>query len=48
MDYKMIRLEQTEEIAVITLDYAPTLNALDMNMSLELEDALKKRKRIPT
>ena len=42
MDYKMIRLEQTEGIAVITLDYAPTLNALDMNMSLELEDALKK------
>jgi len=39
MDYKMIRLEQTEGIAVITLDYAPTLNALDMNMSLELEDA---------
>lgn len=47
MDYKMIRLEQTEEIAVITLDYAPTLNTLDMNMSLELEDALKKLKRLP-
>lgn len=47
MDYKMIRLEQTEEIAVITLDYAPTLNALDMNMSLELEDALKKAETDP-
>ena len=47
MDYKMIRLEQTEEIAVITLDYAPTLNALDMNMSLELEDALKKAETAP-
>lgn len=47
MDYKMIRLEQTEGIAVITLDYAPTLNALDMNMSLKLEDALKKLKRLP-
>ena len=48
MDYKMIRLEQTEGIAVITLDYAPTLNALDMNMSLELEDALKKAETAPT
>lgn len=47
MDYKMIRLEQTEEIAVITLDYAPTLNTLDMNMSLELEDALKKAETAP-
>ena len=47
MDYKMIRLEQTEGIAVITLDYAPTLNALDMNMSLELEDALKKAETDP-
>lgn len=41
MNYKMLKKEIKGSIAVITLDYAPTLNALDMNMALELEDALK-------
>ncbi len=41
MDYKMIKWAKEKHIATITLDYAPTLNALDLNMALELEDALK-------
>lgn len=40
MDYKMIHYTVERSIATITLDYAPTLNALDMNMSLEVESAL--------
>ena len=40
MDYKMIHYTVEKSIATITLDYAPTLNALDMNMSLEVESAL--------
>ena len=40
MEYKMIHYEVANEIATITLDYPPTLNALDMNMALEIEDAL--------
>ncbi|MDY6084226.1 MAG: enoyl-CoA hydratase/isomerase family protein [Dialister sp.] len=42
MDYKMITLARKGKVETITLDYAPTLNALDMAMALELEDALKK------
>lgn len=42
MDYKMLKLLCKDKIAVITLDYAPTLNALDMNMALELESALRQ------
>ena len=42
MDYKMIHYTVEKSIATITLDYAPTLNALDMNMSLEVESALKE------
>ena len=42
MDYKMIHYTVERAIATITLDYAPTLNALDMNMSLEVESALKE------
>ena len=42
MDYKMIHYTVERSIATITLDYAPTLNALDMNMSLEVESALKE------
>lgn len=41
MDYKMITVSREGKVETITLDYAPTLNALDMNMALELEDALK-------
>ncbi len=40
MNYQMIHYDVAKSIATITLDYAPTLNALDMNMSIELEDAL--------
>lgn len=42
MDYEMIHYTVEKSIATITLDYAPTLNALDMNMSLEVESALKE------
>jgi len=42
MDYKMLKLARDGKVAVITLDYAPTLNALDMNLALELEAALKE------
>ena len=42
MDFKMLRFVVEDAVAVITLDYAPTLNALDMNLALELEAALKQ------
>lgn len=42
MEFKMLRFVVEDAIAVITLDYAPTLNALDMNLALELEAALKQ------
>jgi len=41
MDYKMLRVSKKNNVATITLDWAPTLNALDLNMAIELEDALK-------
>ena len=47
MDYRMIKFSVSEQIATITLDYAPTLNALDLHMALELEDALKKSEKSP-
>lgn len=47
MDYEMITFSVSEGIATITLDYAPTLNALDLHMALELEDALKKSEESP-
>ena len=47
MDYRMIKFSVSEQIATITLDYAPTLNALDFHMALELEDALKKSEESP-
>ncbi len=45
MEYKMIHYEVAAGIATITLDYPPTLNALDMNMALEVEDALSAAER---
>ena len=42
MEFKMLRFVVEDAVAVITLDYAPTLNALDMNLALELEAALKQ------
>lgn len=47
MDYKMLQYAVEDGVAVITLDYAPTLNALDMNMALELEQALKQAEGDP-
>ena len=47
MDYRMIKFSVSEQVATITLDYAPTLNALDLHMALELEDALKKSEESP-
>ena len=47
MAYKMIHTVIEKGIETITLDYAPTLNALDMNMALELEDALKAAEADP-
>ncbi len=41
MQYERIHYETENGIATLTLDYAPTLNALDMKMALEVEDALK-------
>ena len=42
MDFKMLHFVVEDSVAVITLDFAPTLNALDMNLALELEAALKQ------
>ena len=42
MEFKMLRFVVEDAVATITLDYAPTLNALDMNLALELEAALKQ------
>ena len=42
MEYQRIHTSLFKGIETITLDYAPTLNALDMEMALELEDALKR------
>ena len=42
MDFKMLHYVKEEAVALITLDYAPTLNALDMNLALELEAALQQ------
>lgn len=47
MDYKMLKYGVEDGVAVITLDYAPTLNALDMNMALELDQALKQAEGDP-
>ena len=33
MEFKMLRFVVEDAVATITLDYAPTLNALDMNKS---------------
>ena len=38
----MLKYAVEEGVAVITLDYAPTLNALDENMARELEQALQQ------
>ena len=35
MEFKMLRFVVEDAVATITLDYAPTLNALDMNLALE-------------
>ena len=42
MEFKMLHYVVEDAVATITLDYAPTLNALDMNLALELEAALKQ------
>ena len=47
MDYKMLKYAVEEGVAVITLDYAPTLNALDENMARELEQALQQAEADP-
>jgi len=45
MEYKMLKYAVEDKVATITLDWAPTLNALDMNLSLELEAALKEAEK---
>ena len=40
MDYTRIRTKVENGIETITLDYQQTLNAVDLTMALELEDAL--------
>lgn len=47
MDYTRIQMKVEDGIATITLDYAPTLNALDMHMAGELEAALRKAEGDP-
>ena len=42
MDYTRIRTKVEDGIETITLDYQQTLNAVDLTMALELEDALTK------
>lgn len=42
MDFKMLRYAVTDGVALITLDHAPTLNALDMDLARELAAALKQ------
>ena len=42
MDYTRIRTKVENGIETITLDYQQTLNAVDLTMALELEDALTK------
>ena len=42
MEFKMLHYVVEDAVATITLDYAPTLNALDMNLAMELEAALKQ------
>ena len=41
MDYTRIHTDIAKGIETITLDYGPTLNALDMTMAQELADALE-------
>ena len=47
MDYQRIHTSLAKGIETITLDYAPTLNALDMEMAGELADALEKAEGNP-
>lgn len=47
VDYKMLKYAVEDGVAVITLDYAPTLNALDENMARELEQALQQAEADP-
>ena len=42
MAYQRIHTSLAGGIETITLDYAPTLNALDLVMAGELEEALKE------
>ena len=48
MDFNMLHYVKEGSVAVITLDYAPTLNALDMNLALELEEALRQAEADPS
>lgn len=47
MAYQRIHTSLAKGIETITLDYAPTLNALDMEMAGELADALEKAEGNP-
>ena len=47
MAYQRIHTALSEGIEIITLDYAPTLNALDMEMAGELAEALKESENDP-
>ncbi len=47
MDYTRIHTDISNGIETITLDYGPTLNALDMHMAGELEAALRKAEGDP-
>lgn len=47
MAYQRIHTALSEGIEIITLDYAPTLNALDMEMAGELAEALKEAENDP-
>ena len=41
MEYSMLKVERTKGVGIITLDFKPTLNALDIKMAKELLHALK-------
>ncbi|MGI6263684.1 MAG: enoyl-CoA hydratase/isomerase family protein [Succiniclasticum sp.] len=47
MEYKMLQYRVEDGVAVVTLDYAPTLNALDLNMATELLDAFQQAENDP-
>lgn len=47
MAYQRIHTALAEGIETITLDYAPTLNALDMQMAGELAEALEEAEKNP-